>query len=154
MSETNKLRISVWAAHDGDVPLMLAPLACGDGEPTVKMLPRLASGLHREVYSWQTNEDVLGGIVDTERRKALSEALFTALRPDKAPSERGVNILARFVALARETLADGGTEWSASASSSDDDGARRLNPLLALVTHLEWLTSVHEGQPGISVTAR
>ena len=152
MSDTG-LRISVWAAHDSDASLMMATVGAG-GEPAIKELPRLASGLHREVYSWQINEDVLGGVVDIDRRHVLNEALFIALRPDKPPRERGIEVLARFVALARATIAEGGTEWSASASSSDDDGGRRLNPLLAVTAHLEWLSYVHEGQPGISVTAR
>ncbi len=152
MSETNKLRISVWLAYDGDAPLMMVTKSNEDS--IVKELPSAGSGLHREIYSWQTNEDVLGGVADPKCREALNEALFNALRPDNAPNERGIDALARFVALARETLADGVTEWSASSSSSDDDGARRLNPLLALITHLEWLASVYDGQPGISVTAR
>ena len=154
MAETNKLRISVWAAYDGDVPLMMATQGSEDAPATVTELPRFASGLQREVYSWSTTEDVLGGIVETERREALSTALFAALRPDKAPAERGIDVLRRFTSLARATLSDGGTEWSASIGSPDDEGPRRLNPLLALAVHLEWLVAVHEGQPGISVTAR
>ena len=154
MSETNKLRISVWAAHEHDAPLMMATLTSETGKPIIKELPRVASGLHREVYSWQTDEDVLGGVADLTRRAALREALFDTLRPDKAPNERGVNALKRFIRLARQTLAEGGAEWNVSVNSSDDDGERRLNSLLALTVHLEWLAAVHDGQPGISVTAR
>jgi hypothetical protein len=154
MHETNKLRISIWAAYDGDAPLMMVSNGGEAHEASAKELPRFVSGLHREVYSWQTTEDVLGGVVDASRRQALSEALFTAMKPDKPPSERGIEVLARFVTLAVETLANGGTEWSASASSADDDGPRRLNSLLALTSHLQWLAAVHDGQPGISVTAR
>ena len=154
MNETNKLKISVWAAYDGDAPFIMAAPGGEGADPIVRELPRFASGLHREVYSWQTTEDVLGGVVDPEHREALSEALFIALHPVKAPSERGVDVLAEFVARARAALAEDRTEWSASDSSSDDDGVRRLNPLLALVTHLEWLVAVHDGQPNISITAR
>ena len=154
MREATNLKISVWAEHDGDARLMMTTSGAVDKEPTVKALPRRGSGLHREVYSWQTNEDVLGGVKDMALREKLRIALFTALHPDKAPGERGIDVLASFVALARETIADGGTEWSESASSFDEDEARRINPLLALVTHLEWIASVHKDQPGISVTAR
>lgn len=154
MSETNKLRISVWAAHDHDAPLMIEGPCGENGKPMMKELPRVASGLHCEVYSWQTDEDVFGGVVDLTRRAALREALFDTLRPEKAPNERGVDALKRFIELARQTLAEGGVEWNVSVNSSDDDGERRLNSLLALTVHLEWLAAVHDGQPGISVTAR
>lgn len=56
--------------------------------------------------------------------------------------------------LARQSLDAGQTEWSSSASAADDDGRRRINPLLAVANHLDWLCAVHAGQPGISVTAR
>ena len=154
MSEVKRLRISIWAAYDGDGPLMLATPGSEDAPTTMTELPRVASGLQREVYSWSTTEDVFGGVVNAERRIALSEALFVALQPDKAPLERGIDVLRRFTALARVTLTDGGTEWSASTGSLDDEGPRRLNTLLALAAHLDWLASVHDGQPGISVTAR
>lgn len=154
MNETNKLKISVWAAYDGDARFIMATPGGEGADPIVRELPRFASGLHREVYSWQTTEDVLGGVVDQEHREALRKALFGALHPAKAPSERGLDVLVEFVARARTALADGRTEWTASHSSSDDEGVRRLNPLLALVTHLEWLVAVHEGQPNISITAR
>jgi len=154
INETSRLKISVWTAYEGDAPLIMATPGAEGAEPTVKELPRFASGLHREVYSWQTTEDVLGGVVDPTVREALSEALFGALHPAKPPSERGVVVLAKFVARARAALAEGRTEWSTSDSSSDDEGVRRVNPLLALVIHLEWLLAVHDGQPGISITAR
>lgn len=153
MTDTNKLRISVWAVHVTDARLLMAATDDPAGT-TVRQLPPAESGLHREVYAWQTDEDVLGGVADVTHREALSEALFSALRPDRQPQERGIEVLAIFVRLAREVLAAGATEWSSSTSTLDDDGVRRLNPLLALTSHLEWLVSVHEGQPGISVTAR
>lgn len=154
MGEANKLRISVWLKYDGDAPLLMVSSDDGSGEQTVKQLARRASGLHREVYSWETNEDVLGGVPDESQRDALNAALFGALRPDLPPEKRGIDILAAFVALARQTLAAGQTEWSSSASAADDEGRRRINPLLAVANHLDWLCAVHSGQPGISVTAR
>jgi hypothetical protein len=154
MGEANKLRISVWLKYDGDAPLLMVSSDEGSGEQTVKQLARRASGLHREVYSWGTNEDVLGGVPDEAQREALNAALFDALRPDLPPENRGIEVLSSFVGLARRSLEAGHTEWSSSASAADDEGRRRINPLLAVVNHLDWLCAVHAGQPGISVTAR
>ena len=154
MSEANKLRISVWLKYDGDAPLLMVSSDEGSGEQRVKQLARRASGLHREVYSWGTNEDVLGGVPDEAQRDALNAALFGALRPDLPPEKRGIEVLFSFVALARQSLDAGQTEWSSSASAADDEGRRRINPLLAVTNHLDWLCAVHAGQPGISVTAR
>lgn len=154
MAEANKLRISVWLEYDGDAPLLMVSSDDGSGEQTVKHLARRSSGLHREVYSWETNEDVLGGVPNEAERDALNAALFGALRPDLPPERRRIGVLAEFVTLARNTLEAGRTEWSLSASAPDDDGRRRVNPLLAVTNHLDWLCAVHAGQPGISVTAR
>ena len=154
MGEANKLRVSVCLKYDGDAPLLMVSSDGGSGEQTVKQLARRATGLHREVYSWGTNEDVLGGVPDEAQRDALNAALFGALRPDLPPESRGIEVLASFVALARRSLDARETEWSLSASAADDDGRRRINPLLAVANHLDWLCAVHVGRPGISVTAR
>ena len=118
MGEANKLRISVWLKYDGDAPLLMVSSDEGSGEQTVKQLARRASGLHREVYSWETNEDVLGGVPDETQRDALNAALFGALRPDLPPGDRGIEVLSSFVALARQSLEAGQTEWSFSASAA------------------------------------
>ena len=154
MSEANKLRISVWLEYDSDARLLMVSSDDDSGEQTVRQLARHASGLHREVYSWETNEDLLGGIPDEAQRDGLNAALFGALRPDLPPESRGIEVLSTFVALARRTLEAGQTEWSSSVSAADDDGRRRINPLLAVTNHLDWLCAVHAGQPGLSVTAR
>ena len=82
----------------------------------------------------------------------LSER-FDASRP---PNERRFEALRDFLDEAAKIVDGGGAEWTGSqdAPVEDEDVPYRLNPLLALRLHLEWLYAVFAGQPGVSVSIR
>lgn len=120
----------------------------------IRELRSLGHGLHQEVFSWRMMEDAFGGITVDEDRLRLSSLLLDGLSVSKDPNSRGIIKLREFLADAQAVVADGKVEWSGSQSSINDDEERRLNPLLALINHLDWLANVFDEHPGISVTVR
>jgi hypothetical protein len=64
--------------------------------------------------------------------------------------------LTEFLDEAQRVINVGQAEWTVSqdAPFDDEDVPYRLNPLLALKLHLEWLASIFRDQPGVSVSVR
>ena len=112
--------------------------------------------LQEEVYTWETSESPFDGIADESVRLRLHDYLMGRLNSSRPPSERGINVLDGFIAIAEEAIASGGAEWTASQSQTDDDEdtADRVNSLLALTLHLKWLSGCFADRPGISVSVR
>lgn len=131
-----KLKVSIWRDF---VPnrSMLLRLA---GEQDHRLLGG-DSDLQLEVFSWQMREDHLSGIIDDTARLRLRDLLVDRFDPSRPPSERRFEALREFLDHAAKVLDEGGTEWTGSqdASVDDEDTPYRLNPLLALRSHLEWL---------------
>ena len=113
--------------------------------------------LQEEVYSWHLSEDLFDGIADSDIRDQLHEYLFERLDAARPPSERGLNVLDKFITTAEEIINSGRTEWTASQSRFDDDDnndADQVNVLLSLTLHLKWLLGCFANRPGISVSVR
>lgn len=114
------------------------------------------SDLQQEVYSWQMREDPFGGVYDEGTRTRLHELLVDRFEASRPPSERRVEALGEFLDKAGQVVEAGQAEWTVSQDSpvDDEDVPYRLNPLLALKLHLEWVANIFGGRPGISVSIR
>lgn len=146
-----KLRVSVWRDFVPSRAMLLRVAGQQDH--------RLLSGdsdLQQEVFSWQMREDHLAGITDEASRLKLRDLLVERFDPTRPPNERRFEALREFLDEASTVVEAGGTEWTGSqdAPVDDEDAPYRLNPLLALCAHLEWLYAVFAGQPGVSVSIR
>lgn len=146
-----KLKVSVWCDF---VPSRLMLLRAAGVQDH-----RLVSGetdIQQEVFSWQMREDHLAGITGESLRLRLRDLLVERFDPSRPPSERRFGELREFLDEAAAVLEAGATEWTGSqdAPVDDEDAPYRLNPLLALRAHLEWLYAVFADQPGVSVSIR
>lgn len=113
------------------------------------------SSLQQEVYVWQTREDPFSGIADDAARHDLRDLLVERFAAAKPPSARRFPAIDAFLDRAQRLLDSGGAEWTVSQDAADDeDQPARLNTLLALKNHIEWLRSVFSEQPGVSVLVR
>jgi hypothetical protein len=146
-----KLKVSVWR----DFVPSRAMLLRVAGEHDHRLLSGDAE-LQQEIFSWQMREDHLAGVIDEASRLKLRDLLVDRFDPSRPPSERRFDALREFLDEAAGVLEAGGTEWTGSqdAPSEDEDTPYRLNPLLALRAHLDWLYVVFAGQPGVSVSIR
>jgi hypothetical protein len=114
------------------------------------------SELQQEVFSWHMREDHFAGISDDTARRRLRDLLSERFDASRPPDERRFEELRDFLDEAAKIIDGGGAEWTGSqdAPAEDEDVPYRLNPLLALRLHLEWLCAVFAGQPGVSVSIR
>ncbi len=146
-----KLKVSVWR----DFVPSRAMLLRVAGEQDHRLLSGDAE-LQQEIFSWQMREDHLAGITDEGSRLKLRDLLMDRFDPSRPPSERRFEALREFLDEAATVVEGGGTEWTGSqdAPFDDEDSPYRLNPLLALRGHLDWLYAVFAGQPGVSVSIR
>ncbi len=149
--EALKLRLFVWREFVPNRTLTFRR----SGEADQQLLAA-ESGLQQEVYTWQTREDPFSGVSDEGIRLRLRELLVDRFEASRPPSERRISALAEFLSAVRTAIDGGQTEWTISEDPpvEDEDIPYRLNPLLALQTHLEWLVESFHGQPGISVSIR
>ena len=95
-------------------------------------------------------------MTDEDARTRLRELLVDRLEASQPPSKRRIEALNEFLNEAQRVIDAGQAEWTVSQSApvDDEDAPYRLNPLLALKLHLEWLASTFKGQPGITVSVR
>jgi hypothetical protein len=146
-----KIRLSVWRDFVVSKALILR-------QPGVERHQVLASqsDLQQEVYSWHTREDPFGGVSDETARMRLRELLMDRFEASQPPSRRRVEALAGFLTEAKQIIESGQAEWTISQDPpvDDDEVPYRLNPLLALKLHLEWLMKTFGGQPGVSISIR
>ncbi|MDP8994749.1 MAG: hypothetical protein M3N07_07200 [Pseudomonadota bacterium] len=155
MAESSKFKISVWREFVPPSAILMRGDGSATGDPSIAAREYLGrgSGLQKEVFSWRMVEDAFGGVTDVDARADLEAKLLQAFSIDAPPELRGVLALRAFIDRAREVLEAGDVEWSGSQSASDELGGEvRLNPLLALVTHLSWIADVFEEQPGVSLS--
>ena len=151
-SETSpRLKVSIWRNL-----IPKRALIARDSESKGYEVMDSDSNLQEEVYSWHLSEDPFDGIDDPDIRLQLREHLFGRLDAARPPSERGLNVLDKFITTAEEVIGSGGAEWTAGQSRSDDDenDAGQVNVLLALTLHLKWLSGCFANRPGISVSIR
>ena len=108
------------------------------------------SDLQQEVYSWQMREDPFGGVAAIRAaRIRLHELLVDRFEASQPPSKRRIEALGEFLEEAHRVIHAGQAEWTVSQEPpvDDDDVPYRLNPLLALSLHVEWLVSAFGRQP-------
>lgn len=146
-----KLRLSIWRDFVPDKALILR-----QGPEREHRVLAAGSELQEEVYSWQMREDPFSGVSDSDVRERLHKLLVERFEESQPPSKRRVEALSEFVANAQQVISADQAEWTVSqdAPEEDEEVPYRLNPLLALKLHLEWLLTTFAGQPGISVSVR
>jgi hypothetical protein len=148
---TAKLRISVWRDFVPSKALVFR------GRDSPHQVLEGDTDLQQEIYRWQLKEDPFGGVNDEDLRARLRIKLFEIFEPSRPPGERRWSALKEFLDEAMAALGEGHAEWTASQDPplDDDDELRyELNPLLALVLHLKWLSDMFSEQPGVSVSIR
>lgn len=156
VAESSKFKVSIWREFAPQTAILLQGADNADGTLASPMeYIGKGSGLQSEVYTWRMFEDAFGGIVDPAERDNLEGLLLGALKIDAPPTQRDIRALWAFIEKAAAVISAGKTEWTDSESAADDAGESfRLNPLIALVSHLRWLANIFDEQPNVSVTVR
>lgn len=146
-----KLKFSVWRDFAPDKTLLVR-----FGPTRDQQIVSSDGDLLQEIYSWHMLEDPFGGVSGEGDRTHLRELLFDRFDAARPPAERRFSALQDFFVEADRIIAAGSAEWTISQQTlcDDDEAPHRLNPLLALKLHLEWLRSSFADQPGISVLVR
>lgn len=155
MNAPAAFRVSIWGPFTTNASVLFVQEDSQTGSgPTVKEITEGSGRLHTELFGWPMLEDAFAGVTDSEARAKLQRSLNESLAVQLTPRERSLDALRAIVDEAEALLETGYVEWSASQAGPTDEEERRLNPLLALTTHLKWLIAVFEGTPGISVSIR
>jgi hypothetical protein len=151
---TIKLKLSVWRDFVPSKALVLRHSA-GGAERDHHVLSA-DSNLQQEVYSWQMREDPFSGISDVGTRLRLRELLLERFDAARPPRDRRITAMREFLEEAAKVLDSNEAEWTISQDPpmEDEESPYRLNPLLALTLHLEWLLNAFAEQPGVSVSIR
>lgn len=110
--------------------------------------------LQQEAFTFQPNEDVWGGLVDSELREKLSRQFISEFEPVHPPAARGFDRLSKFLDELRAAIPN--SEWASSGQQTDEESeqAARLNPLLAFYCHLAWIYETFKDTPGASISVR
>ena len=146
-----KLKLSIWRDYTPSATLVLHR-----GPDAPRHLPSADSELQQEIYCWHTKEDPFAGVSDEEIRARLRLLLVDAFDPSLPPSQRRFGALHSFLEEASRAVLDNKSEWAISQDppADDEECPYRVNPLLALKLHLDWLSGCFSDQPGISVSVR
>jgi len=147
----SKLKLSVWRDYVPDKSLILRR-----GTENDQALIGVDSDLQQEVYCWQMREDPFAGVSEEALRTRLQELLINSFDASRAPPERRFTLLRAFLDEVTAAIEANSSEWTVSQDppTDDEEAPYRLNPLLALKLHLEWLSESFAGQPGVSVSIR
>lgn len=112
--------------------------------------------LYEQVFVWTTEEDIWGGISDSDLARRLKAELIQAFTPFSPPDQRRMSQFGETLIRIETLVAGQGTNWSECQSTSDrgDDLTLRTNTVLALYKHLRWIYEVYRHVPGACVTIR
>lgn len=151
METTARLKVSVWRDFSPTQSYAFA-----ENESKRHILRPYDSRLQKEVYSWQTGEEIFGCISDDALRMSLRTKLIDAFNEAVDTRERTCEQLSAFLDIAEAAIDDGNSEWIASADPEHnfEDGTLELDPLRALVMHLRWIHDVYRNRPGTSILVR
>ena len=144
-----EFRLSVWRNVHPGRRLALR----GDGDADSRSVD--TDNLQEEVYAWSMHEDPFAGITDDRIRKDL-KLLFARLGASHPPSDRSFAVIDEFVEKALEAV-ESGTAVASEVQDprADRDGTSdKMNALLALTLHLDWLSRCFTDRPGVSVSIR
>jgi len=144
--------LSVWRPARPFRPLAAFP----DGQS--QQLSLNPDMLHEQIYTWCPEEEIWGGIIDSEITNLLRSKLIDGFNPYLEPAKRTMTHFADAVRTLGEVLINHGASisWSeceAVAERSDQESLR-ANTALALYLHLQWVLQVFEHLPGATVTVR
>ena len=147
-----RLRFSVWRDFVPSNAIVFRQLH-GDQHHLLSDQSSLQPG---SLHMARMREDPFGGVLDENVRARLRELLVDRFEASQAPSKRRIEALHEFLAEAQEAIDAEQVEWTVSqdAPEDDEDDPYRINSLLALKLHLDWLAGAFGNQPGISVSVR
>jgi hypothetical protein len=107
--------------------------------------------LCEEVYIWDPAGDILNSIIDSDVRENLREMLIVGFSPDGPVNKRKVDDLRNVLKLIKKLIAEKKSEWSPCPREYSNDSIR-ANLLLSFLNHIEWICSIFENVPDISIT--
>jgi len=145
--------LSIWRPARPVRPLAAFP----DGQSqTLSLNPEM---LYEQIYAWSPDEEIWGGIRDSQTTNLLRTQLIDSFNPFLDPTKRTMAHFADAVGSLGDALAADGTliSWSECeelADKSDPETGLRANTALALHLHLKWVLQVFEHLPGATVTVR
>lgn len=144
-----EFRLSVWRTVHPDRRLVLRR------DEDASSRPVNPDNLQEEVYAWSLHEDPFAGIADDHIRENLNR-LLARLEASHPPSDRGFAVIDEFVEKALKAVESGDAVSSeVQDPRADRDGTPdKMNALLALALHLDWLSRCFADRPGISVSIR
>jgi hypothetical protein len=146
-----KLKLSIWRNFVPNSSLVFRAAAGQQGHVMVG-----DTHLQEEIYTWHLKEDAFGGVTDEGIRAELQQLLVDTFSASHAPEQRRFAVLDEFLQKADAAIEAKHAEWTVcqDAPVDDEDIPYRINSLLALKLHLQWLANCFAGQPGISVSIR
>lgn len=115
--------------------------------------------LYEQIYSWSTQEEIWGGILNPELTNMLRTALIETFDPYSEPLGRSMNRFADAVEKLGRVVHNqrNSIQWSDCESlgdKSDPDTGLRADLALALYRHFSWVLRTFENVPGAMVTIR
>ncbi|NTI27129.1 hypothetical protein [Rhizobium rhizogenes] len=151
MDNQIKFRVTVWQPYFAGCMLAVPRESATEYD--------LLSGdfeLQREVFTWPLQEDVWAGIANDELRTTLHRGFTENFQATRPPSERGMDMLEKFVADVRDAIKSGSSEWSTAESGTAELSRTSLmiNALSAFHNQLNWMLDMFRDLPGASVSVR
>jgi hypothetical protein len=147
-----RFQLSVWRPARPTRPVALFP----DGSQQLSLNPDM---LYEQIYAWCPEEEIWGGISDSQTTNMLRGQLIDNFNPYIEPAKRTMEHFAAAVgalggALANKPSTISWSDCEAWADKSDQRSGFRANTALALHLHLQWVLRVFEHLPGATVTIR
>ena len=153
MTET-LFRLEVWRPASFD--RQLAYQKDHDGiTPSVNELHR--DRIHEQAYSWKIKGDIWTAFTNDDDAQKIREVFTREFISDLSPDERSFDKLKTILEKLLNYLNDeNNRRWQTWGQTIDEeeDNTYRIQPLMSLYYHLNWLYEVFHDVPGASVTIR
>lgn len=142
------LEIIVWRPFEPPHQILFA----ASPEATLQYV---SEGAHRDIFRWQTREDVWGGIKDPDLRQRLREKLVNGFDPFAPSVDRSISKLGEFLGELKAAISAGSTTWSVSTQiHGEDEEAAVVNSVMGLYRQLCWIYRVFQDVPGAFLAVR
>ncbi len=113
--------------------------------------------IHEQAYSWKIKGDIWTALTIEDDAKYLKEAFTRGFISDLSPDKRSFDKLKTILEKLSDYLDDENNRlwqiWE-QPIDEDEDNTYRIQPLMSLYYHLNWLYEVFHDVPGASVTIR